>query len=38
MARWVGKNIFQDQNIFLFLLELTKVQSYRYVHKIKLKY
>lgn len=24
MARWIGKNIFQDKNIFSFLLKLGK--------------
>lgn len=38
MARWVGKNTFQDQYFFSFLLKLEKVQSYRYAFKVKPNY
>lgn len=38
MARWVGKNTFQNQYFFLFLLKLEKVQSYRYAFKVKPNY
>ena len=38
MARWVGKNTFQDQYFFSFFLKLEKVQSYRYAFKVKPNY
>lgn len=38
MASWVGKNTFQGQYFFSFLLKLEKVQSYRYTFKVKPNY